>query len=487
MSSSETNNKQLIKIGLVGDASLGDRLKALVSNDLTLDYYAVPSKAVLNRKDVPIQHNLILYAGSLGAKTLNDLLDKTHHNHGEHILLLANNNELEELNDIACRFAGIISLEGAHASLISLQLRCYAQTASNLFSSTELARQYKSFLDIQSLPGFVLDKEMNFTEISTILCEFLGISDEHEVLGKNVSTLFTNSEDFISMKSFFDVDQGELYETEVYWQHFKKGALKIKLIVSSKSAWDGSLQGYLGIAKDLKRLSKAQKIARRHEYLEKTYRFTRSLAHEIKNPLTTIDLAVNELESDIPEDDIKKDYLDIIDRSSKRINLLLDELLSSSKSNQLQLVSYPLNDLITETQLLMEDRVELSNIDMVVNINTSDDIMCLIDYPKMQIALTNIIMNAIEAVESVEEGIVEIRSDQDNGEITIQIIDNGLGITLEEQEVLFDPFYSNKKTGVGLGLTMSQSIIKEHHGQIDLESNSGKGSNFHIILPIHSK
>lgn len=486
MSSSNKNDRAL-KIGLVGKSNVGEKLKALLPKDLSVEIFPLKANKLLTRSEHLVKANLVLYTGSLGAEKLDELLDAVEHNYGEHILLLVNNDELDELGDIACRFAGIISLEGAHGSLISQQLQCYAQSASNLFSYTELSKQYKSFLDIQSLPGFVLDKEMNFTEISAILCEFLGISDEQEVIGKNVSTLFTNNEDFISMKSFFDVERGELYETEVYWQHFKKGALKIKLIVSSKSAWDGSLQGYLGIAKDLKRLSKAQKIARRHEYLEKTYRFTRSLAHEIKNPLTTIDLAVNELESDIPQDDIKKDYLDIIDRSSKRINLLLDELLSSSKSNQLQLVSYPLNDLITETQLLMEDRVELSNIDMVVNINTSDDIMCLIDYPKMQIALTNIIMNAIEAVESVDKGMVEIRSNQDNGEITIQIIDNGLGITLEEQEVLFDPFYSNKKTGVGLGLTMAQSIIKEHHGQIDLESNSGKGSNFHITLPIHSK
>lgn len=469
------------------DSILDDKLSELVSDKLKVSINKIPPDNILTEENYMTQADLILYDGSLGDSLLNDVLDHLNGSQmqGEHILLVDKNDLLKDLESVSCRLNGIISLEGEHQTLVSQQLLCYARNSSGIFTYNELIKQYKLFFDIQRLPGFALDNDLNFTEVSEVFCKILGATSS-ELVGTNISPLFSSNDDFELMKSHFDADDANVYEAETYWNNAKAKPLKIKLIVSPRSHKDGTRRGYLGLAKDLKQMDKVSKQARRHEYLEKTYRFTRSLAHEIKNPLTTIALAVNELESDISVGDLKHDYLEIISRSSKRINLLLDELLSSSHSNSLQLVAYPFNDLVMETLLLIEDRLDLSETIMHTSINTDDDIVCMVDYPKMQIALTNILVNAVEAVEH-NGAEITVSTEQNHEEVIINIADNGPEIGPKEQELLFDPFYSSKKSGVGLGLTMSQTIIKEHKGHIDMESEPGKGTVFTVCLPIHQQ
>ncbi|MCR9067074.1 MAG: ATP-binding protein, partial [Cytophagales bacterium] len=320
-------------------------------------------------------------------------------------------------------------------------------------------------------------------EISQSLCNILGIRKPKDLVGTNLSELFTNSREFEAVQTYYQQYDDRVYKAEVYWRKRTNDVVKLRLLISPRMKNNGNFLGFLGTGHDIERDEKAQRYARRHENLEKTYRLTRSLAHEIRNPLTTIDLAVDGLKDTITEHDDDFEYLQIIDRSSKRVNLLLNELLSSSKSDGLELAVYPLNEFLMDTVKLVKDRAELSDIEIETELQTDEALMCRMDYSKLQIAVVNILTNAIEALIG-KQGKIQVLSKRLNGEVIIYIIDNGGGIAPDEQELLFDPFYSSKKSGVGLGLTMSQSIVKEHHGHIDLESTSGEGSNFTIKLPV---
>ncbi|QEC68399.1 hypothetical protein FRZ67_14205 [Panacibacter ginsenosidivorans] len=209
-------------------------------------------------------------------------------------------------------------------------------------------------------------------------------------------------------------------------------------------------------------------------------RIARQMAHEIRNPLTNIGLASEQLRSDLNGNEDYVIFFDMIDRNAKRINQLVSDLLNSTKFAQLQVEDISINDLIDEVLIDANDRLELKSIKLVKGY---EDGMCMVsvDKERMKIALLNIIVNAIEAMEA-EKGILKIGTANVNNKCCITIIDNGSGINKESIAKIFEPYFTGKPKGTGLGLTSTQNIILNHKGTIDVESEEGKGSTFTINL-----
>jgi signal transduction histidine kinase len=106
------------------------------------------------------------------------------------------------------------------------------------------------------------------------------------------------------------------------------------------------------------------------------------------------------------------------------------------------------------------------------------------DSQKLEIALLNLIINAVEAVDN-ETGKIILGCEELENNVHFTIADNGIGMNEEELKVLFDPFYTNKKGGVGLGLTTTQNIINAHQGKIQVESKYKEGTTFTVKLPVY--
>ncbi|MEO6452540.1 MAG: CHASE3 domain-containing protein [Ginsengibacter sp.] len=211
-----------------------------------------------------------------------------------------------------------------------------------------------------------------------------------------------------------------------------------------------------------------------------TGRISRAIAHEVRNPLTNINLAAEHLRSEIastPETDL---LLEMVTRNSNRINQLISDLLNTTKVTQLDFAKVSLNHLLDESLQFAQDRLELKGIKVIKNY-TADLCDILADQEKLQIAFLNIIVNAIEAMER-DKGILQIKTFNKNDRCVAVITDNGIGMSKEHLSKLFEPYFTTKENGTGLGLAHTQNIIISHRASISAESEVGKGTSFTVSL-----
>jgi signal transduction histidine kinase len=211
-----------------------------------------------------------------------------------------------------------------------------------------------------------------------------------------------------------------------------------------------------------------------------TGRIARIIAHEVRNPLTNIDLSAGHLDTNSLNDSDKKMFLEIIARNSKRINQLISELLSATKFSDLKYEHADVNDLLDETLQDANDRAQLGNV-KIERKYTNGIPPVQVDKQRIKIALLNIVVNAIESM-SAGEGILLIETHQQQSTTMITIRDNGRGMNNDTLSRIFDPYFTSKTKGNGLGLTNTQNIILNHKGKIQVFSEEGKGTTFVIHL-----
>ncbi len=221
------------------------------------------------------------------------------------------------------------------------------------------------------------------------------------------------------------------------------------------------------------------------ERFTSTGRVARVIAHEIRNPLTNIDLSASHLENNKLGAEDKKTFLDIIGRNSRRINELINELLSATKFTDLQYETIRVDELLDEALKEAIDRAQLSQISIVKNY-TKEKIWLRVDRSRMKIAILNIIVNAIEAMTG-ENGRLELETRVQQNHCVIVIRDNGKGMDTETLAKVFDPYFTSKTKGNGLGMTNTQNIILNHKGKIEVLSEEGKGTEFIITMNILEK
>jgi signal transduction histidine kinase len=200
-----------------------------------------------------------------------------------------------------------------------------------------------------------------------------------------------------------------------------------------------------------------------------------ALAHEVRNPLATINLAVQMLKSpnEVPD---RKVYLDIIMKASGQINDLITDLLKIPQPGEMQLEKYTMHQLLDEALALAEDRILLKNITVRRDYSTLD-CKIFVNKQKIKIALVNIIINAIDAMQP-EKGKLKLITRSINGKCIIEIEDNGIGISKENLKHLFTPYFTNKAGGMGLGLSTTIDFLKANHAMVDVQSQEGRGTRF---------
>ena len=211
-----------------------------------------------------------------------------------------------------------------------------------------------------------------------------------------------------------------------------------------------------------------------------TGRISRTIAHEVRNPLTNINLATEHLRSEVPPSDETDILFDMITRNSNRINELINDLLVSTKAAQLHFTPVSINEMLDMSLGFAQDRIDLKRIKIIKNY-APDFRPVLADVEKINIAFLNIIVNAVEAIEK-EEGIITITTEDKNNRCVVTISDNGKGMDKESLSKLFEPYFTTKEKGNGLGLTNTQNIILSHSANIYAESEPGKGATFTIMF-----
>lgn len=222
----------------------------------------------------------------------------------------------------------------------------------------------------------------------------------------------------------------------------------------------------------------AEILRRDRERYREISAFTSGVAHEIKNPLNSLSLLFELLHKKAPlgmEEDVGAGKIQV-----QKIASIIDQFSSSLKPFQLQKENLDPEDLLKEVQTSIEARLEGKEIDIQILGARSRAAKMFGDRELLLQVFSNILKNAIE---SMEKGRIIIRIKPRRRGMEISISDQGPGISPQNQEKIFQPFFSTKKDGMGIGLYLTKRIIQAHQGHIEFSSPPGQGVTFRIHLP----
>ena len=203
-----------------------------------------------------------------------------------------------------------------------------------------------------------------------------------------------------------------------------------------------------------------------------------SLTHEIKNPLSVIKLNLEFLKMNVEKFD--QETIECIDSSleaADMIDKLIYSTLEFSRRSKDEYNYYCINEIIQKSLQITKGNANKKNINFQLNL--ADRLSKIkVSESKILQVLINIISNSIEA--SNRNSKISINSFENNGKVNVEIIDEGLGISEEKKNIIFDDFYTSKDNGTGLGLSVCKTILEEHNADFELKNNSVKGTIFTI-------
>ena len=301
------------------------------------------------------------------------------------------------------------------------------------------------------------------------------IRAEEKLTGQRKSKLtnFFNATLIITIVSFITAMLAIVYSLYTYNKESKARDESTKKNVQYQKELEDNIA-------ELKRMDAEVKELKSLEKFTATGRVARTIAHEVRNPLTNISLAAEQLKDINGENNESAMLLEMINRNAVRINQLISDLLNATKSIQLDIEKVSINKVLDETLTMANDRIDLSQV-KVVKDYASNVCDVAVDKEKIKIAFLNIIINAIESMEK-GRGLLVLRTRMDGNRCMVEIIDNGAGMDEDTSQKMFEPYFSSKPKGTGLGLTNTQNIILTHKGKIDISTRPGKGTQFVIIL-----
>ncbi|TDL74409.1 PAS domain S-box protein [Rhodococcus qingshengii] len=242
---------------------------------------------------------------------------------------------------------------------------------------------------------------------------------------------------------------------------------------------DGSREGLVIIGRDITTLRQTEERLNRTEKLSVVGELSASVAHEIRNPLTSLKGFVQLLQM---EDDKHQDYYQIMLDELNRINHIVGELLLLAKPQHLQYTKLAIQKVLKDVISLLGVEATLYNVQIEFNF-PKEDLIIECEPNQLKQLFINLIKNSIEA--SKNGGTIWISLEQnENHQVSITVKDNGCGISKERLEKIGEPFYSSKEKGTGLGLTVSYKIVQSHKGTIHFDSEMDVGTTVEIILPI---
>ncbi len=294
-------------------------------------------------------------------------------------------------------------------------------------------------------------------------------------------------EPFISVISseYLDLNRVILYGEEIIEKEidFQRGKELIPLSLSATPLKDqeGESIGAVIIIRDLSEIRELQEKVRRAERLASLGRLASGVAHEIRNPLSSIKGFAQYFREKFDEGSEDKSYAEIIVKEVERLNRVITQLLDFARSKELNIQPYKISSIIEHTLKLIQGEFKKRGI----NLKTS-----LLNYPievdwdQITQALLNMFLNSIESMNSGGELNIKTVLKPEKRGVEIWISDTGVGISRENLTKIFDPFFSTKKGGTGLGLAITAKIIEAHKGEIIVESEEGRGTNFKIFLPL---
>jgi two-component system sensor histidine kinase HydH len=271
--------------------------------------------------------------------------------------------------------------------------------------------------------------------------------------------------------------------------HKKSGeTVPLALSITPIMGEGGSCQGAVIILRDLREIKRLEEKVRRSEKLAAIGELAAGVAHEIRNPLSSIKGFAQYLRHALKDKPREKEYAETMVSEVDRINTVVTDLLTFARPLEAQLVPTDLTELVEHTVRLVQADAQTRNINVQMNISDLSKIP--LDANQMTQAILNLLLNALQAVKN--GGHIEVGAELDPSDsfLKIWVEDDGSGISADQKGKIFDPFFTTRDKGTGLGLAIVHKIVENHAGEINLKSpptGKTRGCRFTIGIPIKSR
>lgn len=415
----------------------------------------------------------------LGARTGLDLIQEaaTLQLEAPLVLLTGKGNQLIDREAMQAGATDYLVKSELNVEKVERCIRYSLERAASLRALRANERKYRNIFEQSKDAVFLACEDLIFRDVNEATCRLLEYSPQE--LGQISLYNLLDSKDTQYIRDGIR-STGVVHDKEIELRP-REGERKnciLSLTVETDTDGDTFIHGLLH---DITALKKAEKATLQAEKLAATGRLVQTLAHEVRNPLNNIHLSLEQLHQEIAGHDDAEMYMEIIQRNSKRIGDIITELLNSSRPAEMTLQNKPLQVILDESISSALDRITLQKIRLDLRYAT-EPAYIKADAEKLQLAFLNIIINSIEAMEE-EKGTLSVSIENGTDYHTVKISDNGTGIEEDKLSKLFEPYFTSKRNGLGLGLASALNILQAHKSRIEVDSTLNEGTLFTLRFP----
>jgi len=295
----------------------------------------------------------------------------------------------------------------------------------------------------------------------------------------------------VELKNLFCGNEPPNLPKQIEGEYKRKDGKTIFIRIKISHLADLDVPGYILVFEDLTEVREMQEKVLRTEQLAAVGRFSAGLAHEIRNPLTSLSGSIQVLARGLKLEDSYKKLMEIVIKETDRLNNILSDFLNYTQPKKNNDTIVDVTQLIQDVITLLKNKEDLSSEKQVVFKRTTEHLILNGDEEQIKQVVWNLCINALEAMSrgTLTLSLREVPSFQrgefktSHGGMVLDVQDEGSGITPDQINNIYDPFFSTKKNGVGLGLATVYQIVNRNGGVMDVKSVLGEGTLFTVFLP----
>lgn len=358
--------------------------------------------------------------------------------------------------------------------------------------SVQMQEFYSNVIDSVGDGVIVLDNKGDITLLNPAAEEMTGVS-RRMALGMNFSAIFKDELLLLDMVTKTAETGMTISDHENIVIYRTGHPTPVSATTSPLMLGNGERVGTILQLRDLSSMRDLEEAVRKSDRLAALGTLAAGLAHEIKNPLGGIRGAAQLLEKELPVDSELLDYTRIMIKEAQRVNRIVEELLALTTPRPLKLDKVNLHKIVGDIITLQRSGIGERAIAFQKQFDPSIPAI-LADEEQLTQTFLNLLKNAVEAVGGngtirvssrvLAEYTMTQKGERRSRMVAVEVSDDGPGMTKEQLEQLFTPFFTTKARGTGLGLAICQKIISEHRGMIKVTSERGKGTTFTVMLPL---
>lgn len=474
--------KPAVKILVIDDDEddfliISDYIKAIKEQHFVIDWCGTYKEAII--KICEGGYDLYFVDYLLGAKTGLDLIKEAVKNNCEMPLILLTGNGNRIIDMKAMEFGAVDYLVKGELNEDKLErsIRYSLERAITERALRNNERKFRNIFERSKDPVFTTKEDLFFLEVNDATINLFECSRK-ELTAKTIYDFLANQHDIVYIQQELR-SKGFVYDRSTDFKARESGIKNCVLTISREVDINGNIY-YQGIIHEITALKKAEKANLALEKMKMAGRLLQTMAHEVRNPLNSIMLSLEGLRQ-APVDEERTIYMDIIARNGNRINELVSELLNSSTPGEMLVKKKPLQVILDESLEAANDRLNLHKIKIEKDY-LIDHAWVMVDSEKLKIALLNIIINAVESMQK-EQGELKVSlRKKDDSQYAVFIQDNGCGISNDNLTKLFEPYFTTKQNGVGLGLASTLNILQSHNVSVDVDSVISQGTIFKLFF-----